>query len=158
MAAAGTAVSVYSSVQQGQQTEKAANFNAKVAENNALASQQQAEFDVNRIRRKNVLLAGRQRAAAAKSGVELSGSVDDVMFDSSVQGELEAMAALYTGEVAANRERSGGQLSRMQGQNAKETSYYNAGGSILSGAGSSLKIGADYYANQQPTFKGRGRA
>jgi hypothetical protein len=144
VAAVGTGFSVHSAIQQGEMAEKAADFNAQVAENDALAAAQQAQYEADQISRRNRILIGKQTAAYAKSGVS-GGSMYDVMYESYQQGELDRMAALYTGSVVSNRNRSQAQLSRLEGRNARTTGYLRAGSALLSGAGETLGAGGDYY-------------
>jgi hypothetical protein len=144
VAAVGTGYSVHSGIEQGKMAEKAANFNAQVAENDALAAAQQAQYEADQVSRRNRIIMGKQRAAYAKSGVS-GGSMYDVMYESYMQGELDRMATLYTGAVASNRNRSQAQLSRLEGRNAKTTGYLRAGSALLSGAGETLGAAGDYY-------------
>lgn len=144
VAAVGTGYSVHSSIEQGKQAEKAANFNARVAENDALAAAQQAQYEADQVSRRNRIVMGKQRAAYAKSGVS-GGSMYDVMYESYMQGELDRMATLYTGAVASNRNKSQAQLSRLEGANARRTGYMRAGSALLSGTGETLGAGGDYY-------------
>jgi len=59
----------------------------------------QANQQADDIRRKNARLAGTQRVAFLKSGVTLSGSAQDVMYDSALEGELDALNTRYTGQA-----------------------------------------------------------
>ena len=147
LAAAG--VSANAAIQQGKAQEKAAKFNAAVERNNALAAQDQAQFEAAKLRRRNAFLRGAQSAAIGKSGVDLSGSAVDVMNDSAVQGELDALAALYTGKVRANSAQSSAQLFDAQGENARTSSYYSAAGSILGGVSGATGSAAGAYARNR---------
>jgi hypothetical protein len=46
-AAAGTAVSTVGAIQQGKSAQNLANYNAQVAQNDAIAARQKAEFDAS---------------------------------------------------------------------------------------------------------------
>lgn len=152
-AVAGAGVGAYSAIQAGENAKQAADFNTAVQKNNALAAQQQAAYEAQRVRRRNALVSGAQRAAFSKAGVDISGSVNDVLYDSAVQGEMDAIAALYTGKVRSNSDRAGAMLSTLQGDNAQQSSYYSAAGSILGGVGSGASAGAGYIQRQNnPTF------
>lgn len=135
LGAAGTGISAVGSIQQGKSAKAAGEFNARVAENDAMSARQQAEFDVERIRDVNRRISGSQAAAITKSGVKISGSSSDVMYDSSVQGELDVMSRLFQGRSIAEREYSRAKLSRFQGSQQKKASQFQAGASILTGAG-----------------------
>lgn len=77
--------------------------NAKLAEDNATLSREQSINDADRIRQINRRLVGAQKAAYAKSGVTLEGTPDDVIYDSSLQGELDALLTSYKGDIEASR-------------------------------------------------------
>lgn len=157
-AVAGTVVSVQAAKASAKAQEDSAEYasdiakyNAKVAENNALSAQQQAAYEADQIRRRNVQVLGRQRAMAAKAGVLISGSVADVIEDSSVQGELDVLTTLYSGAMQANYYKSQGTLSQSEskfqqfvGKTAKVQGQYAVAGGIASGVGNLAGIGSDY--------------
>lgn len=145
---ASAGVGTAAALQQADNQEKAAKFNEAVAKNNTLAAQQQAKYEADRLRRRNAHLLGSQRAAFSKAGVDLSGSANDIINDTSIQGEMDALAALYTGKVRSNSERSSSMLFAMQADAATKTGYYNAAGSILGGVG-----GATSSASKIPEFQ-----
>jgi hypothetical protein len=70
-AAAGTVVSTASAVQQGKSAQNLANYNAQIAQNDAIAARQKAEFDAAAQERQARLFAGSQRASMASTGSEL---------------------------------------------------------------------------------------
>lgn len=142
-AATGTVAAVSSAEAQ----KSAAKFNEAVQKNNALAAAQQAEFEAAKLRRRNAALRGAQSAAVGKAGIDFSGSASDVVYDSSVQGELDALAALYTGRVRSNAEEAGATLARGQARRAESSGYYGAAGSILGGVGSAATV----YSNSKKT-------
>ena len=121
-----------SSKQQGEAAEEAAKYNAAVAQNDAVATQNAAAYEARQIRRKNLMRLGMQRAEAGKTGVSLDAgsSFDDVMFDTAIQGELEAQAALYTGNVRSQAARASGAMATWEGKQAKRA----AGIGAISGA------------------------
>jgi hypothetical protein len=131
-AVAGGAMAAISAKQQGEAAEQAAEYNAAVAQNDAIAAQNAAAYEARQIRRKNLLRLGMQRAGAAKSGVSLDAgsSFDDVMFDTAIQGELEAQAALYTGNVRSQAQRASGSMALWEGKQAQRA----AGIGMASGA------------------------
>jgi len=140
LAAVGTGVAVYGSVQQGQAQEDAAK-RAQEAENaNAKAAQDAAALEAGQIRRKNLLRLGSQRAAAAKSGVLIDDSAADVIYDTSIQGELEALSALYSGAQSAAYSRSKGKLARQEGAAAKQGSQIQAGSTLIGGASRAVGV------------------
>lgn len=143
--AAGTGVTIAGQQQAAAAQKDAANYNAKVAENNALQAQQASEYEATRIRDKNRRILSSQTAATAKNGITLSGSSQDVLYDSSVQGDLDAMAALYTGKVSANAQTAQARLDKMKAASSSAT--LASAGTALGGAGS--------IASQYGSFKYR---
>ncbi len=149
----GAGVGAYAAIQQGQAQEAAAKYNSKVAQNNAIMAQQQSSLEAARIRRKNLQIIGMQRAAQAKSGVALdSGSAADVAYDSKVEGEMNALTALYTGKISANSSIARSKLDLLEGENAVTGSYFNAGSTILTGLGNASSAYGNYQLSQQPQF------
>jgi hypothetical protein len=152
-AVAGSGVGAYSAVAQGQAQDKASKFNAAVARNNAMAAQETSAYEAAQIRRKGLIMQGTQRANLAKSGVSMdSASGQDVIYNSQIQNEMDAMAALYTGKVSSNASESRARLAGMEGSNAVTGSYWNAGSSILSGVGRGGASYGDYLKTQSPNF------
>lgn len=137
--AAGTGVAVAGQLEQADAAEKTGEYNKKVAENQALAESDKAAYEAARIRKRNLVLMGKQRAAFAKSGVNISGSALDVIYDSALEGQLDSMAAGYAGATAAGYYQSRGQLAGMEGRNAATASRYRAAGTLLTGAGSAYQ-------------------
>jgi hypothetical protein len=131
-AVAGTAVSAVGAYSQGQAQKASAEFNAKVAQNNAQAATQQAGAEAQMIRQRGERLRGAQAAALAKAGVS-GGSAGDVVYDSATQNELEALMTQYRGHVEAGRETSQSQLFQSQAGYAGRAGAINAGSTAISG-------------------------
>ena len=70
-AAAGTVTSTVGAIQQGKSAQNLANYNAQIAQNDAIAARQKAEFDARAQERQARLFAGTQRASMAATGGEL---------------------------------------------------------------------------------------
>lgn len=127
--------------------EDEATYNAAVARNNALTSMRDAEISAtagqlegDRIRSRSRRNADSQVAASAASGLQIQGSVNDVLLDSYIQGEQDALLAEYQGTNAAHR--SGAQAGNFFNQgtqldsrakNARSTGDLNVTSSILGG-------------------------
>lgn len=146
--AAGTGAAVYSSIEQGKAADEASKANQQAANANAKAAQDAAALEAGQVRRRNLLRLGSQRADAAKSGVLINDSASDVIYDSALQGELEAQSVLYSGATQATYYKSQGNIARMGGKNAKRASNINAGASLIGGLGNT----AGAYAGS-PQFK-----
>ncbi len=137
-------------IQQGNAAAAAADHNAKIADMNATISERRAKDAMERgqqeEQRKRIDVAqlqGRQRAAMAANGLDLTfGSPLDTLVDTAVLGELDALTIrqntareVYDRKVDASNQRAGAQLQRMEGRSAKSAGYLAAAGTVLTGAG-----------------------
>ena len=152
LAAAGAAAGAVSSVQAGKREEAAGKYNAAVGRNNALNAQRAAQFEASRIEKRNRLILGKQRAAYLKSGVDLSGSAEDVILDSMTEGELDILAAKYEGLTASQSFESRARLAEFEGSQARQAGNVAAVGSILSGASRATNTYSSYRRGQDPEF------
>ena len=146
-AVAGAGISAYGMVQQGKAQKAQMEYNAKSAENDAatagyaaLQEQQAAAREAEGQREQRLRVLGSQKAAASASGLTISGSVTDVMTDTSIQAEKEIQMALYRGEIGAYNQRnrstalrSDASMSRSAGRSALTSSYWGATGALVSG-------------------------
>lgn len=152
LTAVGTGVAVAGQQEQAAAQEKAAEYNAAVAENNATAQKQAAQYEADKLRKRQLILMGKQKAAFAKSGVE--SGFGDVFYDSALEGELDRLAVLYSGNVAAANQRAGAELYRAEGRNAKTSGMYRSAGTLLTGAG---QMAGQYQRINNPSFDTGGR-
>jgi hypothetical protein len=137
------AVTVISSVATAVTQKQAADASAKVASVNAKNEEvqagvaaQQAQLEAEQQRRQNRLRLGAQRAAAAKNGIDLSsGSIEDVMQDTAVQGELDALSTIYAGQTQASYLRGRASVSRAEARNYKSAGTMSAVTTLIGGAG-----------------------
>ena len=143
LTAVSTGVGVYSAVSSGKAQAESSKFNAAVARNNALVTRQQAEYDAARIRDKNRRVIGMQRAAIAGNQLELSGSMQDVLVDSAIQGELDVATAIYQGKVSAGNQYAQARLDERQASSAMSAGWLNAGATLLGG----VSTGAGHWYN-----------
>ena len=166
--AGGTVLSAVGTLQQGQEMRRQANFQADQAEiqaqeqtiasNIAATNAKQSEADaqqawIDSMRQKNRVI-GSQNTAAAKSGLQLTGSIYDVSNDTALTFQKAANAELasnlntagnFRSEAAAGmRSRSNLILTagnyRTSGRASVASSYLTAGGTLLTGFGT-----AGYY-------------
>lgn len=137
-AVASAGVGTAGAIQSGKSQEDMAEYNAAVATEDAKAAKYKAGYDEQAHRDQVRKTLSAQRAAYGASGVDMTGSPLLVMEDTAQQGELDALAIRYGGDVEASRQRSAANLYRMQGSSAKTSSYYQAGSTLLSGASSTL--------------------
>lgn len=146
---AGTALSGMGMIQQGNAAAAASKYNAQVAEMNATLADRRAKDAIERgqvaeqqKRAEVAQLQGRQRAAMAANGVDLTfGSPLDTLVDTAVLGELDALTIrqnanreAYDYRVGGVNSRADAGLSRMNASSARTGAYLSAGGTVLGGA------------------------
>lgn len=146
----GSGISAYGMIRQGKAEQQALNLQARIDDNNAIRAgyaaiqeREQAEREVKNIREQRDRVLSQNITAAAKSGLQISGSVVDVMGDSAIQFEKEIQMARYRGDVGAYNYasqasdfRDQASLRRMQGRATRRSSRWSAAGTFLGGAGS----------------------
>lgn len=146
-------------IKQGQAARQQANYQSAVERNNATIAgwqatdaQQRGKIEEQRQRLQTARLKGSQRAAMASNGVEIdSGSPLDVLMDTSMLGELDALTIRSNVErevyglrnQQSNLTAQSG-LTRLAGRNAQQASYISAGSSLLSAAGTAGDRYAQY--------------
>lgn len=134
----------------GAAANNAAKYNAQVASNNAAMAQRQAEdakergrIEEQRFRLQAAQLRGQQAASLAANGVDISsGSPLQVLADSAGMAELDAASVrdqaareAYGYQVESANYLNESTLERARGKSAKRASYFEAGSSLLTGAG-----------------------
>lgn len=134
LAAASAVVSAAGAIQQGQASRKMANYQATVAENNAIAARQEAEFQERQHREKARQALSAHRARAAKGGA-LPEEGSPLLFgvDTSEASEIDALNIRRRGELQATELRSRAALTRYEGRMAQRSAYLRAGSSLLDG-------------------------
>jgi hypothetical protein len=149
-AVAGGVMGAISAKQQGEAAEEAAEYNAAVAQNDAIAAQNAAAQEARQIRRKNLMRLGAQRSSIAKSGVSMDAgsSFDDVIYDSAIQGELDAQSMLYSGLVRSQAQMAAGAMSLYEGQQAKRAAGIGMASSLIGGLGGVAQAGTSYLQTQ----------
>ncbi|MEO1192848.1 MAG: hypothetical protein AAFY02_13890 [Pseudomonadota bacterium] len=133
-------------VTQGMQAQQAAQFNARVAENNArlqdnlaLDAARRGQIEEQRSLLDAGRLRSRQAAALAANGVDISsGSPLQTLADTAALGRLDGLQVranaereVFSRQLAANDARVQASLNRAQGRSALTQSAFNAGGSLL---------------------------
>ena len=139
----GAGVSAVSSMQQGKSAQNLANYNAQIAQNDAIAARQKADFDATAQERQARLFAGTQRASMASTGGELL-DMQDVADMSAEEAELENLAIRYGGEMGYRAGQQRATVSGFEGSVAKQRATGQAASSLLTGASSAAELGAKY--------------
>ncbi len=145
-----TLLSAAGQMQQANATAAAANYNAQIGDMNAKISERRADDAIERgktaeqqKRQQVALFKGKQHAAMAANGVDLSfGSPLDTLVDTAVMGELDALTIrsntyreAYDYRVDAANKTAGANLKRMEASNARSGGFIGAMGTVLTGAG-----------------------
>jgi hypothetical protein len=154
LAIGGTVLGAAGQLQQAQATATADRYNAKVQDMNAILAERRAKDaqergarEEQRKRQEVAALKGRQRAAMAANGVDLTfGSPLDTITDTAVLGELDALTIrqntareAYDYRVDAVNKRAGAALSRSSADAAITGGYLAAAGTILGGGAQAYK-------------------
>lgn len=135
MIIAATAVKAIGAIQQGSAAKAAGDYNASMLEQSAAVERQQTAAREDAKRRETRMVLGSQRAAFAQSGGGLGGSAADVMQQSAINAELDALTLRYEGDLRARGMQADATSERFAGKQAQRQGYFSAAGSILSGAG-----------------------
>jgi hypothetical protein len=128
-----TALGVAGTLAQAQAQKKAANYNAAVQEQQAQVEQQKGAARATEISQRTRQKMAGVRAASIESGLELSGSVGDVLDTVNQQGALDSMTALWDSSTRAQGLRNSAELERAKGKSAVTAGYLGAGSSLLTG-------------------------
>jgi len=134
LAIAGTAISAFGAMREGQAAEAQSSYSAKVASQNATAAEQRTHEGIRRQRRKDSAFTSKQRAAYAASGVLETGTPLTVMADSASQMELANQDKLWAGQTQAGQFRNQAAQHKSQAKSAKRAIPLNVGASLLTGA------------------------
>lgn len=133
---ASAGVSAMGQIAAGKAQQRAAEYNAKLAENQAAAERDAAQAEASDYRRseRRGLAAG--RTARLASGVTMAGS--PLLVDEATTREIALGSARigHGGMLRGNRLEEEAELDRMSGKAAVTESYFRAGSSLLGGAAS----------------------
>ena len=147
---ASAAVGAMGAMQQANAAAASANYQAQVNQNNAILADRAAEdarkrgdAELAEHRRKVAQMQGKQVAAMAANGVDItSGSPLNILADTAQMGELDAATITNNAEREAlgyeaqgMNFRAESQLNRANAKSAKTASYISAAGTVVSGVG-----------------------
>jgi hypothetical protein len=161
---AGAGLTAFSSIKSGMEQSEAmkaqaegARYNQRVAEQNALATEQAGAFAERQARLKAIRLGGTQAASYAKAGVLPEGSPLDVMAETAMLEEQDILATRYNYQVQASRYRSQAGFYGYEAQRQDALSgspilggFLKAGTSLLTTAGGLAK-GWNWGGGQKPS-------
>jgi hypothetical protein len=172
MGVAGTATSAFGSYESGQATKANDQYQAIVAQNNALIAKQNAAWDIqsgdtaatNQGLRTRAQV-GTQKASQGAAGVDVNtGSAPTVRAGTEAMGMLDAMTIrsnaakqAYSAQVQASNDTAQSQLDTSAGEQAGIAGDIGAAGGLLSGVSSAgLKYAAFQQSSGSPQSPGAG--
>lgn len=130
---AAEAVGALGAINEGKAGKLAGDYNAQVAENNAVYSRQQATEEERRSRSLARKAIGEMRAGYGASGITLQGSAMDVLEESAFNAELDALTIRAGGEAKAAAYRNEARMERIAGKNAMKAAKLRAAGLLIQG-------------------------
>ena len=132
---AGAALSGASAIAGGVMQKQQADYQAKVAERNALAERMKGAAEAERIAGKYDRIRGQQAAAAAASGVDpTAGSASLIINQATAKNEaLDTMSALWNAESSADAFAAQAKGYKMAGSNAQTAGFIQGPTSFLQG-------------------------
>lgn len=140
--AVSTAFTARSQIQQGKYKEKIAQYNARVAENQAQEVRRAGTEAENIKRRETAELLSRQQAQLGAAGIELgSGSALQLQESTVTFGEADALRIRSNTAAQISALQTGAELTRAQGVASKRAGYASATGTLLSGTAKFLGTG-----------------
>ena len=141
------AVSAYSAKTSGDNAKEAADYTAKVTENNALDAQQRGSIAAAEYEDKVRRMIGTQNVTAAANGLMTNtGTPLDIMTDTAGMGKLDSLRLLNNAGRQAQGFNEQSTLDTFQGNNAQTAGTLNAAGAVLGAASSGVK---SYYGAKQ---------
>ena len=145
--AASAATSSYTSYQQGQAQESMAEYNAKVAENEALATQQAIEAERGRLTKAQRELKAKQRMSIAGRGGLQAGTDLLSLAEQAKEMQLDQLELSRQKDIAGARGASQAAMQRYRGATAAYTGKWTAGTKLLGGA---ARVSSLYQAGKAP--------
>lgn len=115
-------------------------YNAKIAENEKVLVSRRTREQERQLRVNSERIAATQRVMAAKSGVQMTGSPMDALFDTLVNTEFDGAKIRYAGSVdEANKEAEAG-LRRLEANAQAAAFRTQAMGSFVGGVAKSATL------------------
>lgn len=130
-------VSAFGQAQQGREAEKTALINARVGELQAEDALRRGGVEEERYRRYVAQIAGGQKAEIGARNVKRSGTALDLLSDTAMIGEEDALTIRNEAAREAWGYRFGADESRRYGRAARQQASLAAGGTLLTGAAQS---------------------
>ena len=132
---ASAAVTAAGAVYSGMQQKRAADYNAKMSEQNAKAIDVQTREAIRRQREQNRAILSAQRASALTSGVAETGSTLLVAMENARNLERNVTDIATQGNAQQYAALNQATLSKMQGRAYQTSGFLQGTGTLLSGSG-----------------------
>jgi len=130
----GLALTAYGQHEAGQAAKATGKYNAKLAENEAIAKEQQAHIESMQMQKQKERLQAAQRAGFAKSGAVITkGTPLLLMAEQAGIAELDILNQQRNRALEATALRSEASLSKFQGKQAAKAANIQAGTTLLGG-------------------------
>ncbi len=114
--------------------QQTAEFNAQVAENEAIVLQRKKTSEEASLRKASERTIATQRVSTAVSGIDMSGSALEALKDSYMNTQMDALNIQYAADIEQTAKASEAALARAEGR-ARATAYKTASyQSLLEGA------------------------
>jgi hypothetical protein len=140
---AGVALTAYGQYEAGQSAKATANYNAKLAENEAIAKEQQARVESQQMQKNKERLLASQRAGFAKGGAVITeGTPLLLMAEQAGTAELDILNQQRNRAMEATSLRSEATISKFSGKQAARAGNIGAAGTVIGGAGSIALAGS----------------
>lgn len=128
----GAGLSALGSISAGNAAAKSAEYNAAVKMDQAKTENMQAAAKATEYATRTRQKQASVRAGAIQSGLELDGSVNDILTAVGEQGTLDQLTALYDGNLRARGLRASARLDRAEAKGARWGGIINAVSGITS--------------------------
>lgn len=126
----------------GLATSKAEAYNAKINDSQARVAEDQAAAKYSAIMTKGRQTTASNTAATLVGGGQISGSNARMLEQSDTFQTLDALTAIYEGNVKATGYRNEASQARANSKNAKVGAFLGAGAKLLGGASSVYRSGS----------------
>lgn len=136
------AIGAIGAIQSGNAQAAAAEYNAKVQEQQAQVAMDQASAQAAIEARKTRQLVAAAEAGAMESGLTLTGTTNAVVNQARDEGNMNVLLAMYDGSLKATGYRNNAALDRANAQSSRVAGYFGAATSALGGL-------SNYYVTQQ---------
>jgi len=115
------------------QAEAVGEFNARLAENEAVILRRAKVREESNLRKASERTVATQRVATAASGIEMSGSALEALADSYFNTEMDALDIRYAANIEETAKKSQAALSRAEGRAKKQAYQLASYQSLLEG-------------------------